>query len=61
MFILRVVALLCLAALLVNLGFFVVTRDRRYLRWAWKVAQYTIAFAVIVLALFVFERLLIAV
>ena len=61
MFILRIVALVCLAALLVNLGFFVVTRDRRYLRWAWKVAQYTIGFAIIVLALFVFERLLIAV
>ena len=61
MFILRVVALVCVAALLVALGLYAVTRDRRYLNWAWRIIQYSIVITVVVLVLYVLERLLVAV
>ena len=61
MFILRVAALICVAALLVALGLFVATRDRRYLKWAWRIFQYSIVVTVVVLVLYVLERLLVVV
>ncbi|HJQ64340.1 MAG TPA: hypothetical protein VJ834_15925 [Burkholderiales bacterium] len=37
------------------------TRNRRYLRFAWRAFQFTVIFAVVVMAFYVVERLLLAV
>lgn len=58
MFILRFVALAA-GLFLLGLGIaFVVTRDRRYLRIAWRTAQVVVLLAVAFGLLYVFERVL---
>ena len=57
MFVLRLTGVLCLLALLVALALFGFTRDRRYLRWAWRIVQFMFAFAIVVMLLYLFERL----
>ena len=61
MFVLRVVAVVCVVALLSTLGMFLVRRDRRYLRWAWRILQFAFVVVAVVLVLYVLERLLVIV
>jgi hypothetical protein len=58
---LRILAVLVLLAVGGALGAFMVTRDRKFLRFAWRVVKYGLVAAALVLALFVLERVAIAV
>jgi len=55
--ILRIAAYLVVAGIGVSLVLFVVTRDRRYLRFAGRLAKWAIVFALAVFALLVLERI----
>jgi hypothetical protein len=58
---LRVVGFLVLIGIAVAVGMYVFTRDRRWLKWAWRVAGAALAVALIVAAFLVLERLIIAI
>ena len=58
---LRLVAVLVVIALGAALVMYLFTRNRRYLRFAWRAFQFTVIFAVVVMAFYVVERLLLAV
>lgn len=58
MLILRFVGLVILIALAVCGGAFLITRERRYLNWAWLIFKVGIAVALVFMALFVLERFL---
>ena len=61
MFVLRLAAVLCMLAVLVALGLFLVTRDRRYLAWLWRILNFALVFVVVVMLLYVLERLVLVV
>lgn len=61
MLVLRLVGILVLIALAGSVGLYVLTRDQRYLRFAWRVFQFAFVFLVVFLALFVLERLVLVV
>lgn len=61
MLLLRILGLFAAVALAVLVLLYVVSGDRRYLNLAWVVFRYALFVAVLVLLLFVFERLLVAV
>jgi len=57
MWVLRLVGVLALIAVCVALGLYVFTRNRRYLRVAWRVVQFGFVFLIVFLALYLLERL----
>ena len=57
----RIIGFLVLIAIGASLITYLVTRDRRWLRFAWQVLKYTLILALIVLAFLAFERLILAV
>lgn len=61
MLVLRLVGILVLITLVGSVGMYVFTRDRRYLRFAWRVFQFAFVFLVVFLALFVLERLVLVI
>jgi hypothetical protein len=61
MFVARLAGLVLLIALAVLGAGYLVTRDRRYLRWVWLMLQFAVAFAVAFMALYVAERLMIVI
>lgn len=61
MLVLRLVGILVLITLAGAVGMYVFTRDRRYLRFAWRVFQFAFVFLIVFLALFVLERLVLVV
>jgi len=61
MLLVRLVGLLALITIGAALMVYLFTRNRRYLRFAWRAFQFTVIFAVVVMAFYVVERLLLAV
>jgi hypothetical protein len=54
--VLRIVAFAVVILIGGALGAFLLTRDRRFLRFAWQVFRYGVLFAGVVLLLFALER-----
>lgn len=61
MLLMRFLGLLTAVGLAVLVLLFMVTGDRRYLTLAWTIFRYALLIVVLVLLLFLFERLLVAV
>jgi hypothetical protein len=58
---LRVIGFLALIAIGASVVTFLVTKDRRWLRFGWQVLKYSVIVALIVLAFLALERLILAV
>jgi len=58
---LRAIGFLVLVAIGAALVTYLVTRDRRWLRFSWQVLKYSLILTLIVLAFLVLERLILAV
>ncbi len=61
MLVLRIVALLAVISIGVTVLLWVFTGDRKYLRVAWRIFQFSLAGVLLFLALMFFERLLVMV
>ncbi|RPJ48486.1 MAG: hypothetical protein EHM16_02310 [Betaproteobacteria bacterium] len=61
MLLLRLVGILALISIGVSLALYVVTRDRRYLRLAWRIFLVMLAFVLLLMAFYAAERLLLVV
>lgn len=61
MLILRLVGALVLITIGAALVLYLFTRDRRYLMFAWRVFQFGVIFAMVLMAFYVLERLLLAI
>ena len=61
MFVARLLGLLLLIGLALLAGSYLVTRDRRYLRWVRRLLQFAVAFACAFMALYVAERLMLVI
>jgi hypothetical protein len=59
--VLRIVGILVLITILGSLAFYVFTRNRRYLTFAWRVFQFAFVFLLVFMALYVLERLVLAI
>jgi hypothetical protein len=57
----RVIGFLVLIAIGASVVTFLVTKDRRWLRFGWQVLKYSVIVALIVLAFLALERLILAV
>ena len=58
---LRVIGFLVLIAIGASVVTFLVTKDRRWLRFGWQVLKYSVIVALIALAVLALERLILAV
>lgn len=61
MLVLRIAGFLLLITVGGALAVYLLTRDRRWLRFAWQILKYGMVMACVVLAFMLFERLLLAV
>jgi predicted permease len=61
MFILRLVGFLLLITIGASLATYLLTRNRRYLIFAWQVLKYGMVMAIIALAFLLFDRLVMVV
>jgi hypothetical protein len=61
MFLLRVVGFLILITIGASLVTYLLTRNRRYLMFAWQVLKYGMVMAIIVLTFMLFERLVLVI
>ena len=61
MIVLRLVGLLVLVTIVGSLAFYLFTRNRRYLTFAWRVFQFAFVFLLVFMALYVLERLVLAI
>lgn len=61
MLVLRLVGILVLIAIVGALALFLLTRNRRYLTFAWRVFQFAFVFLLVFMALYVLERLVLVV
>ncbi len=61
MFLLRVVGFLLLITIGASLVTYLLTRNRRYLTFAWQVLKYGMVMAIIVLTFMLFERLVLVI
>jgi hypothetical protein len=61
MLILRLVGALALITIIAALLVYLFTRNRIYLRFAWRVFQFAVVFAMVVMAFYVVERLLLSI
>ena len=57
MILVRLLLFLALAAIAVAAVMFLFSKDRRYLRFIWQVAKFTVVILAVVLIFFAFERL----
>ena len=57
MVLVRLLLFFALATIAIALGLFVLKRDRRYLRFIWQVAQYTVLLLLGVLLFYAYSRL----
>ena len=60
-FVLRIVGFLTLVTVGASLVTFLLTRNRRYLTFAWQVLKYGMVIAIIVLTFILFERLVLVI
>lgn len=58
MLVLRLIAVLVLIGVPASLGLYAVTRERRYLRFAWRFFLVALALALLVMAFYAAERAL---
>ena len=61
MLVLRIVGFLVLITIGSSLLMFLVTRNRRYVTFAWQVLKYGMVMAIITLAFLLFERLVLVI
>ena len=61
MLVLRIVGALALIAIGAALAMYLFTRNRRYLRFAWRVLQFAFLFLLAFMAFYVLERLVMVV
>lgn len=61
MLLLRLVGIFALISIGVSLALYVVTRERRYLRLAWRIFLVMLAFVLLLMAFYAAERLLLVV
>jgi hypothetical protein len=61
MIVLRLAGLLVLITLVASLALYLFTRNRRYLTFAWRVFQFAFVFLLVFMALYVLERLVLAI
>jgi hypothetical protein len=61
MFVLRIVGFLLLITVGASLLVYLLTKNRRYVTFAWQVLKYGMVMAIIVLACLLFERLILVV
>jgi hypothetical protein len=61
MLVLRIVGALALIAIGGSLALYFFTRNRRYLRFAWRVLQFAFVFLLVFMAFYVLERLVLVV
>ena len=61
MFVLRVVGFLILITIGASLVTYVLTRNRRYLTFAWQVLKYGMVVAIVVLTFILLERLVLVI
>lgn len=61
MLVLRLLGLLVLITLVGSVALYLFTRNRRYLTFAWRVFQFAFVFLLVFMALYVLERLVLAV
>jgi hypothetical protein len=59
--VLRIVGILVLITILGSLAFYLFTRNRRYLTFAWRVFQFAFVFLLVFMALYVLERLVLVI
>lgn len=59
MLLLRIAGVLVAITIGAGLVAFLLTRDRRYLQISWKVTKYAVVFALIVMSLMFFERVIV--
>ena len=57
MILVRLLLFLALAAIAVAAVMFLFSKDRRYLRFIWKVVKFTVVILAVVLVFFAFERI----
>lgn len=58
MLILRLVLILGLISILVSVGIYLLTRDRRYLRFAWQLFKFAVLLLLVLAAILFFGRML---
>lgn len=61
MIVARLVGLLVLITIGVAMVLYLFTRNRRYLTFAWRVFQFAVVFLMVLMALYVLERLVLVV
>ena len=61
MLVLRIVGILVLITILGSLVFYLFTRNRRYLTFAWRVFQFAFVFLLVFMTLYVLERLVLVI
>ena len=61
MLVLRIVGFLVLLTIGSSLVMYLLTRNRRYVTFAWQVVKYGVVMAIIVLTFVLFERLVLAI
>ena len=61
MFVLRVVGFLILITIGASLVTYLLTRNRRYLTFAWQVLKYGMVIAIVALTFLLFERLVLVI
>jgi hypothetical protein len=59
--VLRIVGILVLITILGSLAFYLFTRNRHYLTFAWRVFQFAFVFLLVFMALYVLERLVLVI
>jgi hypothetical protein len=59
--VLRLVGILVLIGIVGSIALYLLTRNRRYLTFAWRVFQFAFVFLLVFLALYVLERLVLVV
>jgi hypothetical protein len=61
MLVLRIVGILVVITILGSLAFYLFTRNRRYLTFAWRVFQFAFVLLLAFMALYVLERLVLVI
>jgi hypothetical protein len=61
MFVLRLVGFLVLIAVASGLALYLITRNRRYLTFAWRVVQFGLIFLFVFVTLYALERMILVI
>lgn len=61
MIVLRLIGILVLITIGASLAMYLITRNRRYIDFAWRVFQLAVVFIIVFMVLFVVERLVLVV